>query len=92
MNAYAQVRNQRTSQVAVTGTTQNNPAQTSQPATTSALFIIFLLVAVSWVVVSIILAYHWNRFGFKDKGVLLGQAIYFAVSLLLLMVALFSIT
>jgi hypothetical protein len=96
MKAYAQVRGSRTEsgsavpQQSVQQGRQTN-TQNQKPADTGPLFIIFVIVAVIYGIVSAMLVYHWSRFGKNDKVIQFAQLVYFVITLLLLVVALFAI-
>ncbi|MEN9852293.1 MAG: hypothetical protein RI996_236 [Candidatus Parcubacteria bacterium] len=97
MKAYAQVRGSRTESgsVASLQSTQQGKQTTStqnqKPADAGPLLFIFFIVFALYAMVSAMLVYHWNRFGKNDKRIQFGQLVYFVITLLLLVIALFSI-
>lgn len=92
MKAYAQVRGSRDAREVVQPQTSNNPKKTeAQKGDTGPLFVVFFVVFILYAIVSAMLVYHWNRFGKNDKVIQFAQMVYFTVSLLLLLVAVFSI-
>ena len=97
MIANAQVRGSRTD----TGTVGSQILQPTKsapnsnkinPKDTSGLFIFFILAFLAWIAVSAALVYHWRKYAKGDSKVALAQIIYFAVSLLLLAIAIISIS
>jgi hypothetical protein len=92
MKAYAQVRGSRDVSGGVNASPQpQNREVNKNTADTGPLFIIFVIVAVIYGIVSAMLVYHWSRFGKNDKVIQFAQLVYFVITLLLLVVALFAI-
>jgi hypothetical protein len=92
MKVYAQVRGSRDPNAGVEAKPVNQNRETQQSSGDNGpLLVVFFVTAVIYIVVSAMLVYHWQRFGKNDKNIQLVQGVYFAVSLLLLVVALFSI-
>lgn len=93
MKAYAQVRGSRSE----SGNTQSskqvstNQNKKIDPADAQPLFIIFILAFMFWVAASAALVYHWRKYCKGDSKAAFAQALYFGVSLLLLVTALFAI-
>lgn len=48
---------------------------------------IFVVFIVGYIIVSIVLFYHWSAYGMQHRGILLAEALYTAVSVVLLGVA-----
>jgi len=42
-------------------------------------------------IISIILVYHWKRYGFKSKQIAFAEVVYFPVALLFIGMAIFSL-
>ncbi len=93
MIANAQVRGSRDGNTAQSTAVNTKTVQNSTAATGGeSLIIVFLIVVVIWMAVSGALVYHWRKYGRNDSRVMLAQGIYFATSLLILVVALFSLS
>lgn len=93
MIANAQVRGSRTGTVSqVIEPTKSTPGSNKiNPANTSGLFIVFVISFLAWAGISAALVYHWRKYAPGDKKVALAQAIYFVLSLILLVTAVISI-
>jgi hypothetical protein len=96
MKAYAQVRGSRSEGGTVSTsqpsrTVQNQNKQTEKQADTGPLFAVLFVVFILYAIVSGMLVYHWRRFAKHDRLVGLAQVVYFAVTILLLLVATFSL-
>ena len=94
MIANAQVRGSRDGNISQSSNigqkaVQNNPSSATGG---ESLIIVFFIVAVIWMGVSAALVYHWRKYGKGDSRVSLAQSIYFAASLFILVVALFSLS
>ena len=94
MIANAQVRGSRDGVVTQTTNTSQKSASNNGAQSTGgeSLIIVFFIVAIIWMGVSAALVYHWRKYGKGDSRVSLAQSIYFAASLLILVVALFSLS
>ena len=92
MIANAQVRGSRTGTSQILQPTQSIEGSNKvNPANTGPLFIIFILAFLIWVALSGALVYHWRKYAKGDKKVAFAQLLYFAISLLLLVIAIVSI-
>lgn len=94
MIANAQVRGSRDTGVTQTTNTNQRTASNNGAQSTGgeSLIIVFFIVAIIWMGVSAALVYHWRKYGKGDSRVALAQGIYFASSLLILVVALFALS
>ncbi len=48
------------------------------------LWAIFFIMLVFYLIITIIFLYHWNRYGGKNKVIMLGSTLYLLVSVLLI--------
>jgi len=55
------------------------------------LWLIFILTFVLFLVFSLILVYHWHRFGMRAKGIFLAESVYFSGSVFFLLGAVASV-
>jgi fucose permease len=54
------------------------------------LWFAFLIILSAFFIMSLVLMYHWNKYGMKSKGIILAKVIYFVGSAVILIGA-FSI-
>ncbi len=94
MIANAQVRGSRDTDVTQTTNTNQRTSGNNGVQSTGgeSLIIVFFIVVIIWMGVSAALVYHWRKYGKGDSRVALAQGIYFASSLLILVVALFALS
>jgi heme/copper-type cytochrome/quinol oxidase subunit 2 len=94
MIANAQVRGSRDGVVSQTSNATQKIVKSSsaQSSAGESLIIVFFIVAIIWMGVSAALVYHWRKYGKGDSKVALAQGIYFTTSLIILVVALFSLS
>ncbi len=52
------------------------------------IFGLLVLVLLAWIVMSVILVFHWKRYGMKERFIVIAESIYFLVSGLLIAIAL----
>lgn len=50
---------------------------------TPILIIIFIIFALCYTIVSVVLVYHWSRYGMKSPGIIIAEVLYLFVSLCL---------
>jgi hypothetical protein len=94
MKAYAQVRGSRSETGNVQSQGQIGSPQKNKkidPSDAEPLFIIFILAFLGWACASAALVYHWRKYCKGDGRAAFAQALYFGISLLLLVTALFAI-
>ncbi|OHA93588.1 MAG: hypothetical protein A3H52_02305 [Candidatus Zambryskibacteria bacterium RIFCSPLOWO2_02_FULL_39_26] len=53
----------------------------------TALFVILLLFFIFYLILSIILMYHWSAYGMRSPGILVGETLFISVSLVLFMIS-----
>jgi cytochrome b subunit of formate dehydrogenase len=95
MIANAQVRGSREGGVTTTTNTNQGGVNNNNQNTGTggeSLIIVFFIVFIIWMAVSAALVYHWRKYGKGDSRISLAQSVYFASSLLILVVALFSLS
>ena len=61
------------------------------PALKTVLWPIFAIIVVVYVIVSVVLLYHWRRYALHNKRVAFAETLYFLVSVVALVVALFAL-
>lgn len=54
-------------------------------------WIMFLIVFIVWVIISIVLLYHWRMYGLKNKVVIFVETVYIVVSIVVITGALVSL-
>ena len=48
---------------------------------------LLILVILAWIVISVILVFHWKRYGMKERLIVVAESVYFLVSGLLIAIA-----
>lgn len=51
-------------------------------------FLIFMLLIITFIILSFILNYHWNKYEISNKQTILIKTIYFGVSIILILILL----